>query len=85
MRTHSPDDSDCITTYQHSIVMPRLETKLRAELAPGARVISNAFRFPSWQPARIMPRLDSVDGEVLLYIQESVCKTAEKSLSAKED
>lgn len=31
--------------------MNRLETKLRRELRPGAQVVSNAFRFPHWQPS----------------------------------
>ena len=31
-------------------IMPRLEEKLKRELKPGARVVSYAFKFPSWPP-----------------------------------
>ena len=30
-----------------------LEEKLRAELKPGSRVISNTFKFPNWQPEKV--------------------------------
>lgn len=32
-------------------MMSRLESKLMGELQPGARVVSNGFAFPNWQPA----------------------------------
>lgn len=48
--------------YGIPYIMARLEKKLRAELHPGARVVSNAFKFPSWKPA-------AKDRGVYLYIQ----------------
>ena len=44
-------DKDVITLFLIHPQMPRMEKKLRAELKPGARVVSYAFRFPSWPPA----------------------------------
>jgi hypothetical protein len=68
-----PGRLECVTSYQHSLVMPRLEQKLRRELPRGARVVSNAFRFPSWVPDKVLPRMGGADGaingEVLLYVQ----------------
>jgi len=37
------------------------EAKLKAELKPGSRVISNNFQFKNWKPTK-------QDGEVFLYI-----------------
>jgi cyclopropane fatty-acyl-phospholipid synthase-like methyltransferase len=42
---------DLITIYGITSIMPRLEEKLKKELKPGARVVSNFFTFPSWDPA----------------------------------
>lgn len=53
---------DGVVIYGISYIMPKLEKKLRAELRPGARVVSNAFKFPSWEPA-------AKDRGVYLYIQ----------------
>ncbi|MEK7087932.1 MAG: methyltransferase domain-containing protein [Patescibacteria group bacterium] len=39
---------DGIVIYGIPYIMPRLEKKLRAELRPGARVVSLAFQFPNW-------------------------------------
>jgi cyclopropane fatty-acyl-phospholipid synthase-like methyltransferase len=43
---------DVITIYGMTFVMKKLEKKLKQELKPGARVISNAFTFPAWPPAQ---------------------------------
>ncbi len=48
--------------YQLPPTMKRLEQKLLAELPSGARVVSNAFVFPSWKPAREA-------GNVRLYVK----------------
>ena len=39
---------DVVTSYQHTMVMTKLEAKLVNELKPTARVVSNSFRFPNW-------------------------------------
>ncbi|MGD0727034.1 MAG: hypothetical protein ABSB63_15890 [Spirochaetia bacterium] len=41
-----------ITVFQVGFVMARLEAKLSRELAPGARVVSHYWRFPSLSPER---------------------------------
>lgn len=43
-------DFDVITVYGMNHVMKRLETKLKKELKMNAKVVSNGFEFPSWQP-----------------------------------
>jgi precorrin-6B methylase 2 len=43
---------DCITLYGVTYIMPRLERKLLKELKPGARVVSNHFRFPNWKESK---------------------------------
>ncbi len=37
-----------VTVYGISYMMKKLETKLKKELKPGARVVSKYFTFPSW-------------------------------------
>lgn len=43
---------DVITVYGMNHVMWKLEKKLKKKLKMGARIVSNAFEFPSWQPAK---------------------------------
>lgn len=38
-----------VYVYGMSTIMGRLEQKLEAEVKPGAKVISNVFRFPHWK------------------------------------
>ena len=49
-----------VTVFGITHIMKGLEKKLKKELAPGARVLSNAFRFPNWE-------LKEKKGAVLLY------------------
>ncbi len=42
---------DVVTLFGMNYIMKSLETKLRRELRPGARVVSNSFPFPNWKPA----------------------------------
>lgn len=42
-------DFDVVVLYGIGYIMNRLEKKLQAELKPGARIISNGFKFPNWQ------------------------------------
>jgi len=44
---------DVVTLFQGSFVMRRLEAKLRKELAPGARVVSDYWGFPTMTPERM--------------------------------
>jgi SAM-dependent methyltransferase len=41
-----------VTLYLLPRVMARLEKKLQAELAPGTRVVSHDYPFPTWVPER---------------------------------
>jgi hypothetical protein len=46
--------------YQLPNPMTRLSDKLKRELPPGARVVSNTFTFPNWKP-------EEVRGKIYLY------------------
>jgi hypothetical protein len=52
---------DAITLFQGSFIMRRLETKVRKELAPGARVVSDYWGFPTMAP-------ESVHGTLYRYV-----------------
>lgn len=43
---------DVVAVYGISGIMRELGEKLERELQPGARIVSNTFPFPSWQPKR---------------------------------
>ena len=43
---------DIITIYGMQHVMRRLEKKSRKELKKDARIVSNAFEFPTWSPKK---------------------------------
>ncbi len=43
---------DAIVIFGVSYVMKGLEEKLRKELKPGARVVTNYFTFPDWKPSQ---------------------------------
>ncbi len=51
---------DIIFIFQLPYAMPKLEGKLQRELKPGARVISNTFTSPTWQP-------EKTEGTIRLY------------------
>ncbi len=42
---------DAIIIFGVSYVMKGLEEKLKRELKPGVRVVTNYFTFPTWQPS----------------------------------
>lgn len=42
-----------VTVYLFPGVMGRVRDKLRAELAPGSRVVSHDFAFPDWRAERV--------------------------------
>jgi ribosomal protein L11 methylase PrmA len=43
---------DVIVVYGISYIMKRLERKLRREVKPGTRVVTNYFPFPTWKPKK---------------------------------
>ncbi len=53
---------EVLTIYGITSIMRPLEEKLRAELKPGARVISNYFTFPNWEE-------EEKEGEIYVYRQ----------------
>lgn len=53
---------DAITVFGMSHIMKKLSDKLRSELPPGARVISNTFSLPDW------PRRQKID-RMYLYLK----------------
>jgi len=51
---------DIVAIYGITSIMNRLEIKLKKELKPGSRVVSNYFPFPTWEP-------EKKEGSVYLY------------------
>lgn len=51
---------DAVVIYGFPTLMPRLEQKLKKELKPGTRIVSNYFKFPNLKPKR-------KEGNILLY------------------
>jgi len=43
---------DIVTIYGMSHIMKKLELKLKKELKPNAKVVSNSFTFPNWQHSK---------------------------------
>jgi hypothetical protein len=64
-------EATVVTVYLLPKVMARVERKLQAELAPGARVVVNDYPFPTWQPERTLERdtLDKVAVSGLTFTQ----------------
>ncbi len=58
-------DADVVTLFLINTQMKRMQKKLRAELRPGSRVVSYAFKFPDWAIA------DRSGTGVYLYRQEA--------------
>ncbi len=55
-------EASVVFLFQIPLTMKGLEKKLRDELKPGARVVSNHFVFPTWKP-------NQEDGEIRLYVR----------------
>ncbi|MDD2805230.1 MAG: class I SAM-dependent methyltransferase [Elusimicrobiales bacterium] len=51
-RWHDLSGADAVFCYLSGDVLAALETKLKKELRPGARVVSLVYRFPSWKESR---------------------------------
>ena len=49
-------DATVVTVYQTTDVNAQLKEKLSMELNPGTRVVSNAFAFEGWTPAKVMTK-----------------------------
>jgi predicted methyltransferase len=45
-----------VTVYLLPGIMAKVEAKLRAELKPGARVVSHDYPFPTWRAVRVVER-----------------------------
>lgn len=54
--------ADVVTLYLITHKMKRMKDKLLKELKPGARIVSNGFRFPDWPAVKD-------NGSVYLYIK----------------
>ena len=53
---------DLVVLYCPQHIMRKLQPKLKKELKPGSRIVSNYFQFFNWEPVQ-------VENEVKLYIQ----------------
>ncbi|MEI6510691.1 MAG: methyltransferase domain-containing protein [Candidatus Uhrbacteria bacterium] len=58
-------DRTVVFLYQVPYAMRKLETKLQEELPPGARVISNDFKFVNWKPIE-------EHGRIRIYVKSEV-------------
>lgn len=56
-------DFEVVTVFGAPHIMKGLEEKLKKELAPGSKVLSYVFKFPSWPE-------EAKDGAVRLYIKK---------------
>lgn len=56
-------DFDAIVLYQMAHTLKRLEKKFEKELRPGAKVVSNYFKLPSWKPVKS-------EDNIYLYIKK---------------
>ncbi len=57
-------EADIVTIYFIYPKMIQLRDKLRREMKPGSKIISNKFTFPDWIP-------EANDGKVYLYVLHS--------------
>lgn len=55
-------DVNVVFLYQIPYAMRKIGDKLQRELPPGARIVSNGFSIPEWQPAE-------TNGHIYLYIK----------------
>ncbi len=55
------NDADVVTVYLVPSAMARLQTKAKAEMRPGAKIIAAVYPFPDWPPVK-------QDGKAYLYI-----------------
>lgn len=63
-------DADIIFCYLIDTVMPKLESQLKIQLKPGAKVFSYGFKFPNWQPAEIIPNPLKPKGSKINFYQK---------------
>lgn len=64
-------DADGILLYLIADAMKQLAPRLRKELRPGTRIVSNDFKFPdSWKPAKVV-NMGSVGRNNVLYLYEA--------------
>lgn len=57
-------DATVVTAYLSPNIMKQLESKFRAELRPGARIVSHQFPMPGWEPDE---RVQVEESELLLW------------------
>lgn len=54
---------DAVIVYGMTHMMKKLEKKLKRELKPGAKVVSNYFVLPTWKP-------DKAEDNIYLYVKK---------------
>lgn len=65
---HAPfPEASAIVCYVHREAMRRLAARLRDELPPGARIVSNTFALRGWTPSRTLVTRDLYRTRVYLY------------------
>ncbi|NBS41263.1 hypothetical protein EBS80_01225 [bacterium] len=76
--TTDVSDRTVLFLYQVPHAMKRLESKLLTELPPGARVVSNDFRFVDWKPTE-------EHGRIRVYINRPDFTHAHARLETEQD
>jgi precorrin-6B methylase 2 len=51
---HTFSNYDYVALWGTNHMTKRLEKKLRSELKPGAKVVSNHYQFPNWKPKKVV-------------------------------
>lgn len=69
MFTTDVSKADVIFCFLLPKDLKQLETKLKTQLKPGSKVISNTFSFPTWQPElEISPKTSKLHGFIRVYV-----------------
>ncbi|ABM62123.1 class I SAM-dependent methyltransferase [Halorhodospira halophila] len=78
LRRVSCSDAAAVVCYLHLEAIRELEPRWRAELPPGALVVSNTFRIPGWRPSAIYQPPVRLDAPVYVYrIPQAYCGRVE--------
>lgn len=68
--TYPYDHVDAVVCYLYPGAMKKLSPIWRAQLVPGARIISVCFALPDWEPERVITCGDLYRTKVYVYVQD---------------
>lgn len=61
-------DTQTVLCYLSNPHMAQLEPKFRAELKPGAKIISSTFHMPEWKPAQTLELEGMYNTKIFVYV-----------------